>query len=374
MQATMSPTRADSDSRARRITVVSPVFGGAFPIALAAGDALSSLGHDVAFLDMRVFAGAYRTAAAARSEEAQRAFFEQTQHHILHTVQHHRSDLLLALALAPIRAPLLQTLREAGVTTTLWHVEHHQRFNAWRPVAAHYDLFLRIQEEPFASALSDLGVRHHAYLPLAASPPASGADCPAAPRTPLVFFGSPYRNRIDLLTPLADLGLGLWGLGWADVQGPLRRCVRVGDRYLDAQIEAEVYASADIVLNPHSTQPAENTRDFVNPRLFMLAARGHFQLTDARSLLQRHFAAEDMVTYDSPRDLRQKIGYYLARPEARMRIAAAAQRRALSEHTYAKRMATLLQRVRDVECEGQRAALQHPGAATPSPRAEPRAL
>ena len=42
------------------------------------------------------------------------------------------------------------------------------------------------------------------------------------------------------------------------------------------------------------------------------------------------------------------IRYYLARPDARKRIAEAARKRVLKEHTYAHRLQNLIARMREV--------------------------
>ena len=340
--------KPDETQAARDIAVVTPVFGGAFSIAYDAATALSNLGHRVTFLDMRIFADAHRIARTAGTPAAQQHFFSLTAEHILRHVLAARCEILFALALAPVRAPLLQRLKAHGVTTAMWHVEQHERFDTWRHSAHHYDFFFRIQEAPFATLLDAAAVPHHSYLPVAASSapqPEHTQARPQASHCPLVFFGSPYENRFALLQSVADRGLSLWGQGWSDVPEPLASCVRSGDTYLDGETEAQVYKRADIVLNPHSVGAQETTRDFLNPRLFTLAARGHFQLTDARSLLRRHFTADEVIAYESTADLQNKVDYFLAHPEARQRIATAAQRRALRDHTYEHRMTTMLEHI-----------------------------
>jgi spore maturation protein CgeB len=82
--------------------------------------------------------------------------------------------------------------------------------------------------------------------------------------------------------------------------------------------------------------------DFVNPRTFEIAACGAFQLVDGRSLLGELFSDEEMVKFSDLHDLRDKIDYYLQRPEKRAEFAEKGRRRVLAEHTYEKRMEELL--------------------------------
>lgn len=340
------PTAPQPQQSPRRIMVVSPIFGGTFPLSLASAIALSNMDHEVAFLDMRCFVPHYDEARAAGSPSAQLRFFDTVREHIEVHVQQTRPELVLALAQAPLRAPLLQDLRSAGIVSALWFVEHFQRFPYWRAVAPHYDWLMRIQQAPFDAALEAAGVRNQAYLPLGATPAPQAASRGADNdnyASKLAFFGSPYQNRVDLFTPLADQGLSLWGKGWDAVQGPLSKCVRSGDRYLDAEVERSVYGGADIVLNLHSVSAGETVADFLNPRTFQVAGAGRFQLTDRRSLLPAHFTSDEVVSFDSPADLQRKVAHFLAHPEQRETIAAAARRRVLAEHTLTHRMQHLLE-------------------------------
>lgn len=339
-------TACDPTQRSpRRVGVVSPVFGGSFPVAAAAAKALSALGHEVTFLDLRGFAQAYLQARQRGSAAAQAEFYDAVRSHVEVRVDNARCELLLALAQAPVGRALLDDLRTSGVVSALWFVEHYQRFKSWQTLAAHYDWVFRIQEAPFDAALRAAGARNQAYLPLAATPGPGLVDNPeeeGAFRSSLAFFGSPYQNRIALFSGLADRGLALWGKGWSDVRGSLARCVRIGDRYLGEACEARVYRGADIVLNLHSEVAGETVRDYLNPRTFQVASAGRFQLVDQRTLLARHFSSDEIVAFGSATDLRAKVDQYLARPEMREAIARAARRRVLAEHTYAHRMRAVL--------------------------------
>lgn len=329
----------------KRVAVVSPIFGGTFPVAAQAQRALAALGHDAALMDMRPFAADYMEARKRGTQDAQLAFFGAVRGHIEDALSCTNPELVVALAQAPVRHDLLAELRAAGTVSALWFIEHFERFLTWRAVAPHYDWILRFQKGPFAEALSEAGARNHAYLPLATSPEATKPAWPTDDdpyRSALCFFGSPYQNRIDLFSSLADRGLSLWGKGWAQVPGPLSTCVRAGEEYLDRNIERRVYAGADIVINLHSRLPGETVFDFINPRTFDVAGMGRFQLVDRRTLLAEHFGPEEIVTFESARDLREKVDHFLHHPEQRRTIADAARARVMAEHTYEHRMQQLL--------------------------------
>ena len=74
-----------------------------------------------------------------------------------------------------------------------------------------------------------------------------------------------------------------------------------------------------------------------------MAAAGAFQLVDERSLLADCFVpGEEIITFSSESELRQKIDYYLEHPEEREAIANRGRERALRDHTYEKRLEQML--------------------------------
>ena len=111
-----------------------------------------------------------------------------------------------------------------------------------------------------------------------------------------------------------------------------------------------IYNATDINLNLHSSVKAEaltSAGDFVNPRTFEIAACGAFQLVDKRSLMGELFAKDELAGFGSMEELKEQMTYYQTRPEERIAMAVRAKARVLDEHTYAKRMLTLLDFAQD---------------------------
>jgi spore maturation protein CgeB len=79
-----------------------------------------------------------------------------------------------------------------------------------------------------------------------------------------------------------------------------------------------------------------------NMRLFEATGVGAAVVTEAAPNLYEMFEAEvEMATYSSGEELVAKVRALLDDDEARVRLAAAGQRRTLAEHTYADRMREL---------------------------------
>ena len=71
-------------------------------------------------------------------------------------------------------------------------------------------------------------------------------------------------------------------------------------------------------------------------------------LTDYREQVENLFEpGREIVCYRSPEEAADLARYYLARPEARHAVAAAARKRILGEHSYEHRVRALAARMRD---------------------------
>ena len=81
----------------------------------------------------------------------------------------------------------------------------------------------------------------------------------------------------------------------------------------------------------------------VNQRVFDVPACGAFLLTDHRAQMERLFEpGREVAVYSQPGEIPDMVRHYLAHPEERDRIAEAARKRVLAEHTYVTRMGQLL--------------------------------
>lgn len=104
-------------------------------------------------------------------------------------------------------------------------------------------------------------------------------------------------------------------------------------------------ARSKITLNRH-INVAENNAN--NMRLYEATGVGALLLTDRKDNLGELFdVGREVVAYSTQEEAAELITYFLAHPEEAAAIAAAGQRRTLSEHTYEQRMkelAPILQR------------------------------
>jgi spore maturation protein CgeB len=105
----------------------------------------------------------------------------------------------------------------------------------------------------------------------------------------------------------------------------------------------DFYPLSDINFNCTSQQ----MKGAVNQRVFDVPCCNAFLLTDHRRQVEDLFEpGTEIVCYASPDDIPALVERYLADPAARARVAAAARRRVLAEHTYDHRMTLLMETMR----------------------------
>jgi spore maturation protein CgeB len=100
------------------------------------------------------------------------------------------------------------------------------------------------------------------------------------------------------------------------------------------------YPLSDVNFNCTSLQ----MKGAVNQRVFDVPACGAFLLTDRRAQMERLFTpGREVAVYADPAEIPDMTRHYLTHPEERARIAAAARKRLLAEHTYVIRMGQMLE-------------------------------
>jgi spore maturation protein CgeB len=337
-----------------RILVVSPLYGGSHPIARYAVRGFQQLGHAAKLLDYAAFYPAYQTlrhwtANPRGSHHLSQGLLKVLGEALLARVREARPDLVFFLAQAPADLAVLRELKREGVVLAYWFVEDWQVFPYWREVAPEVDLFFTLQREPFTQELEKIGVSP-AFLPLAADPEVyRPLKLSRQERrrygSALSFLGAGYANRREFFQGLLDFDFKIWGSEW-DNPGPLAPLIQKQGERVGEDEAARVFAASAINLNLHSSPfyPGVNPEgDYLNPRVFDLAAAGAFQLVDWRSQLPEFFQPDrEVAVFRSLAEAREQIAYYLAHPRQRRRLALRARRRCLAEHTYKGRMAEAL--------------------------------
>lgn len=355
-----------------RILVVLPLYGGSLPIGHYCVTALRDLGHRAEAFMSPDFYSAFTALEniqipVERQYYLENSFLQVVSQAILAKVEAFEPDLVLGMAQAPLTHQALKRLRKDNIPTAMWFMEDHRLFTYWKSFAPYYDYFAVIQKDPLLAELTELGVTAF-YLPLAALPQVHlplelssaekhrfGAD--------ISFMGSGYPNRREAFRELTRLNFKIWGTEWENdhLLAPL---VQQGGTRISPEDAVKIYNASKINLNLHSSINPETLvtgGDFVNPRTFELAACRAFQLVDERTLLPELFNADELATFSSMDDLKEKIDYYLSHEDERMALARRGQERVLKDHTYQQRMASLLDFIRAHRSDWPKARKQDGG-------------
>jgi len=366
------------------------VLDGRYHLHDECADALRALGHRV-------------VAVEARPEVTSPA---RIVRELLVTVLRERPDFVLSINHIGFDdgGSIAEVCAEIGLPVAVWYVDSPMYVLRGAEVGAPDSTMVFLWELSWEGALRAHGARHVRHLPLAADPARFRVDPrrrAGAPTRPVVFVGdsmseakAKWRARVPAeQLPLVDdlaaellsgtpvdvlhaerrgapdlLAAATWtatatrrarvlgeavpyGLtihgdeGWAGVLAgaELRGPVAYGPDL------AAVYASAPISLNATSVQMPTA----VNQRVFDVPLAGGFVLSDAQSDLFRLFErGTEAVAYESAADVSHAVDHYLRHPDERAEIVRAARRRVLAEHTYERRIETMLAEMRDAFAPG----------------------
>lgn len=356
-----------------RVLVVLPMYGGSLSVGRYCASGLAEAGCLVETFEAPEFHGAYAAfkqlrVAPDRLDMLKNGYLHVVSQAVQAKVETFAPDLVLALAQAPLSRQTLKQFRKDGVATAMWFVEDYQLFPYWRAFAPFYDFFAVIQKTPFLDELKALGVENALYLPLAADPSFhKPLDLNSVERrrfgADLAFLGAGYPNRRLAFRQLLRYDFKVWGSDW-DGDSALAPYLQLQGARVSAEDGVKIFNATKINLNLHSSMGTDalvSGGDFVNPRTFELAACGAFQLVDQRSLLPELFGPDELATFSSLEQLQELIDHYLNRPEEREAFAQRSRARVLAEHTYRRRVETLLDFIR-----ARRPGWPAPRAASPA--------
>jgi spore maturation protein CgeB len=147
--------------------------------------------------------------------------------------------------------------------------------------------------------------------------------------------------RVRLAEALIPLGLVIYGdPGWLRLMGK-RGEIRPQVHYF--RDLPDVYRGTAVNVNCTSFQ----MKTAVNQRVFDVPACGGFLLSDYQEDMDSFFdVGNEAVCYNSIEEAASLAAHYLANEAERKRIAEAGRKRVLAEHTYEKRMGTLVEEMR----------------------------
>ncbi len=160
----------------------------------------------------------------------------------------------------------------------------------------------------------------------------------------MVLVGGPSARRIEIVRRLEGLPLEIYGK-WEKTtrfSPALRR--RLTAKGVWGETLVRLYNRPKVVPNITNWDPARYVA--LNQRVFDVPATGAFLLTDASPELEEHYRiGEEVVTFGSAEELRDKARHYLAHDGERDAIARRGYEKALRLPTIRDRVAAVIEHV-----------------------------
>lgn len=315
--------------------------------------ALEKAGHEVTTFDHRGYRipGRLRTRLPAFERWDRRGINQR----LLRLARETRPDLLLVNQGSVLTAATVSAVRrETGAAAVNWWSDYPGEFAEGLSLARSdaYDLFL-VSGTDARNRHHESGVTGTRWLPFACDPFHHRPVQLSAPeldrfRCNVVFVGSAYPERREVLAGLADLGLGIWGPGWEryasdPVIGP---CIR-GAALRPAEW-VRAYSAAEVVLNVSYAfgEAPQRYGTLANVRVFEALACGTCQVVDAKRDITDLFRdGEHLVVFRTAGEARQVIESLLADPGRRRYIGTAGRTEVQVRHTWSHRVEALLGRL-----------------------------
>ncbi|TYP69851.1 CgeB family protein [Paenibacillus methanolicus] len=268
-----------------------------------------------------------------------------------------RPDIVIVLDGLNMPLDQIDAIRALGIRTAIWFTDDPYYTDMTSRIALHFDDVFTL-ELSCVEFYRNLGCPNVHYLPLGFHPAEfRPRNPPAEKRHEVSFVGSAYWKRAEFFDQIADYLASkdsfISGIWWERLTNynKLKDKIALG-AWMGPLETSAVYNGAKIAINmhrAHDDQTFNNNSAGIpavspNPRTFEIAACATLQLTDERSDLVSFFTPGlEIVTYASPQEMIEKIDYYLAHEHERREIAIRGMRRAMSDHTYARRLDLMFQ-------------------------------
>jgi len=223
-----------------------------------------------------------------------------------------------------------------------WWVKGPKWFDIMLFEAKFYDHFFCIHKEGYTienkiEHLPAIALDNILYMPLH-----TGSDKQYT--NDVVFVGSWTQRRQDIIEELTDYPISIYGHKWLRkniLNSKIRKMVK-SDSIWGKEL-VQLYNKTKIAINISQW----NTLNLsgLNLRVFDIPACGTFLITEYSDSIREYFKpGEEIETFQTTPELKDKLSYYLKNDNERERIASNGYKKVLSLGTYKDKMADLLNR------------------------------
>ncbi|SEN41987.1 CgeB family protein [Lihuaxuella thermophila] len=272
-----------------------------------------------------------------------------------HLKRETRPDFLLAMLGERLTEANLQLIKTLPLPKAVWYTDDPYAIDRSVQTCHAFDWVFTNESEAVPVYQKKCSARV-IHLPLAAPHLTyqSLKTVPPSYRSQIVLVGSAFQNRLAVMEKISPVlkrfQTRLVGPGWDRLSS--KSFFRLRKGWVKPSEVCRYYNGARIVLNihrsfddPYLKQNRLRVRAATpNNRLFEIAACSAFQIIDFRQDLQKYYVSdEEMVSFRSLEELKEKIRFYLPREQLRRKIAARAYQRTIREHLYEHRIQKMVQ-------------------------------
>lgn len=274
------------------------------------------------------------------------------QKEFMKTIEREKPDLIFVLKGWFFSPKTLFGIKKEWPETTLFCFNPDNPFNTWhfgasnnwiRKSIPYYDVYF-IWGKFLIDKVKKAGAKRVEYLPFGYDPELHypvevleeerkiyGSD--------IAFIGTWDKEREWWLNHLLDYDLAIWGNDWQKANKRLRKKWKGKPVY--GEEFSKVCNSSKIILNLIRKQnmPAHNMKTFEVP-----ACKGFVLSTKTKELTELFEEGKEIVCFSNPRELKEKINFYLKRGELRRKIANLGYERLIkSNYSYLDRAKKILE-------------------------------
>ncbi len=263
-------------------------------------------------------------------------------------------DLVFVMSENYISAEAIETIRREALHAPQFIFHSHDNiFSAGIRKPADFLQTLALYDRVFTTKSQNveryrqLGQPNSYYIPSAYDPgvhrPIPREQSRLTRDLPVSFVGTYDHSRLAWLDKAGWDRTYIWGDGWQSYSHFLQHRDHIYPHAIYYFEFADVCSRSKISLG----LLREEAEDRHTQRTFEIAACGSLQFAPRNEEIAEFFKEnEEIVLYETPDELREKIDHYLAHETDRARIAQAGHRRCLSgAHTYADRVKTILSKL-----------------------------
>ncbi len=262
---------------------------------------------------------------------------------LIRTIDKFKPDVFLEAGGHRIKVETVIRIKKKGIKTALWTIDYPRGFKPIIESAPFYDFVFTGGSEAY-EILKNCNIKNLYFLPFACDPDyAYPMEVNEEERnsygSDIVFVGSYYPNRLEILEKISDFNLSVLGPGWNKVpsNSPLNKCIK--KTYgVSCEEWRKIYSSSKIALAVHY-QDGKIPCYQASPKVYEVLACKCFLLSDNQKDVVKLFKpGRHLDIFNNIDDLRRKLNYYLSKPEERKAIAEKGWKEVISKHTYLHRI------------------------------------